>query len=126
MREEEHMVKTTSPDRETGEQDKNEDLVERREAEYTDKEEHIDKIVSPPPEVVEQDINDSPQRETKFSFLHSAKLKSDSMLQVDSWIYNEMMGLKKKIEIMQHNQETDHAKISQMEVQMGDQQLPWS
>lgn len=36
-------------------------------------------------------------------FLHSAKLKANSMLQVDSWIYNEIMGLKKKMDIVQQN-----------------------
>ena len=84
-----------------------------------EREEQIDKVVSPPCEIAE-DTSDSPQRETKLSFLHSAKLKSESMLQVDSWIYNELIGLKKKMETMQHNQDTDHVKISQLEVQMGD------
>ena len=85
-----------------------------------DKEEQKDKAISPPCEVVEQNVSDSLQGETKFSFSHSTKLKFDSMLHVHSWIYNELMGLKKKMEIMQHNQELDRVKISQMEVQMGD------
>ena len=75
------------------------------------REEHIDKVGFPPHEIVE-DTSDTP--------LHSAKLKSDSILQVDSWIYNELMGLKKKVENLQHNQEIDRANISHLEEQMGD------
>ena len=107
MIEEEQMVKTTPPTTEIGGQDKedhvqNENPVETGEEEQMETEEQIDKVASPPCEIVE-DTSDSPQRETKLSFMHSAKLKSDSMLQVDSWIYNELMGLKKKVETMQHN-----------------------
>ena len=75
----------------------------------------MDKVCSPPHETVE-DTSDSLLRETKLSFLHSAKCKSDSILQVDSWIYNEIMGLKKKVEILQHNQEVDQAMMSHLEV----------
>ena len=82
-------------------------------------EEQIVKTTSPTREVVEQDKNDSLQRETMLSFLHYTKLKANSMLQVDSWIYNEIMGLKKKLDNVQQNQDIDHAKISQMEVQVG-------
>ena len=31
-----------------------------------------------------------------LSFLHTTKLKADSSLQGDSWMYNELMTLKKK------------------------------
>ena len=51
MREEEPMVKTNSPTREVGEHDKNEDPIEIREEENTNKEEQIDKVVSPSYEV---------------------------------------------------------------------------
>jgi hypothetical protein len=60
------------------------------------------KAISPLHDNVE-DMGESPWRENKLSFLHSAKLKADSILQVDSWIYNEIMGLKKKVEILQQN-----------------------
>ena len=112
------MVQTTSHAMEIGGQDK-EDLVQNEDPVETREEEHIDKIGSPPNEIT-KDTSDSPQRETKLSFLHFAKLKFDSILQVDSWIYNEIMGLKKKVETMQHNQDTDRANISHLEVQMGD------
>ena len=79
----------------------------------------MEKVVSPPHESVDE-ICDSPQRENKLSFLHSAKLKANSILQVNSWIYNEIMGLKKKVEIMQHNQDANQAIINHLEVQMGD------
>ena len=62
----------------------------------------MEKAISPLHDNVE-DMCESPQRENKLSFLHSAKLKADSILQVDSWIYNEIMGLKKKVEILQQN-----------------------
>lgn len=58
--------------------------------------------------------------DNKLSFLHSAKLKVDSILQVNYWIYNEIMGLKKKVEIMQHKQDASRSIINQLEVQMGD------
>ncbi len=84
-----------------------------------DRDEQMDKVDSPLHESTD-DICDLPQRDNKLSFLHSAKLKEDSILQVDSWIYNEIMGLKKKVEIMQHNQDADRAIINHLEVQMGD------
>lgn len=64
MREEEHMVKATSPAMEIGGQDKedlvqNEDLVETKEEEQMEREEHIDKVGSPPHEIAE-DTSDSP------------------------------------------------------------------
>ena len=99
MREEEQMVKATSPAMEIEGQDKedfvqNEDPIETREEEQMVREEHIDKVGSPPHEIA-KDTSDSP--------LHSTKLKSDSIFQVVSWIYNELMGLKKKVEKMQQN-----------------------
>ena len=33
-----------------------------------------------------------------LSFLHTAKLKANSSLQGDSWMYNELMTLKKELE----------------------------
>ena len=99
------MVLASNPNTETGKYDK-EDLVqhdvpvENREEVQVDSEEKMEKVVSPLHDNVE-DTCESPQRENKLSFLHSAKLKADSILQVDSWIYNEIMGLKKKVEILQ-------------------------
>ena len=118
------MIMASAPTMEIGGQEKedpiqNEDPAETREEEKLVREEYIEKVCSPPHETVE-DTSDSPQRETKLSFLHSSKLKSDSILQVDSSIYNEIMGLKKKVETLQHNQEADRALISHLEIQMGD------
>ena len=64
MREEEHMVKATSPTMEFGGQDRedhvqNEDPVETREEEEMEREEHIDKVGSPPHEIA-GDTSDSP------------------------------------------------------------------
>ena len=84
-----------------------------------DKEEQMERVVSSLHENVEE-ICESPQREKKLSFLHSSKLKADSILQVDSWIYNEIMGLKKKVELLQQNQDANRATINHLEVQMGD------
>ena len=118
------MITSSTLSMEIGGQDKedlvqNEDPAETREEEQLVREEYIDKVYSPPHETIE-DKSDSLLRETKLSFLHSAKCKSDSILQVDSWIYNEIMGLKKKVETLQHNQEADRAMINHLEVQMGD------
>ena len=41
------------------------------------------------------------------------------MLQVDSWIYNELMSLKKKVDNIQRNQDLDRVEMSQMEMQVG-------
>ena len=80
-------------------------------------EEQIEKVVSLAREEV--DKNESPQRDTMLSFLHTAKLKADSMLQVDSWMYNELMSLKRKMENLQKNQDSNQVKINQMDVQVG-------
>lgn len=42
----------------------------------------------------------------KLSFLHTAKLKVEASLQVDLWLYNEIMVLKKKVGVIQ--KELDH------------------
>lgn len=42
------------------------------------------------------------------------------MLKVDSWIYNEIMGLKKKVDTLLQNQASINAKISNLDGQMGD------
>ena len=47
------------------------------------------------------DNTDSPPRDIMLSFLNTAKLKADSMLQADSWVYNELMSLKKKVDNIQ-------------------------
>lgn len=81
------MVKPTSPATKIGGHDKedlvqNETLVETREEEQMDREDYVDKVGSTPHENVEG-TSDSPQRETMLSFLHSTKLKYDSILHVD-------------------------------------------
>ena len=114
------MVPTTNPDTETAKYDK-EDLVqhdvpvENREEVQADREEQMEKVVSPLHDNAE-DTCESPQRENKLSFLHLAKLKADSILQVDSWIYNEIMGLKKKVELLQQNQDTNRDTIKNLEM----------
>lgn len=123
-RKEDHMIKPNSPPKGTEEQNKkdlvhNEDSVGTRKEDQMEREEHIDKANSPPHEIA-KDNSDSMQRETKLSFLHSAKIKSDSMLKVDSWIYNELIGLFKKVETLQHNQDIVQAKIIQLDKKMGD------
>ncbi len=82
-------------------------------------EENNDNIRSPPNGTAEDD-SDSMQRDAMLTFLHFAKDKANTMLKVDSWIYNEMMGLKKKVEILQHNLDTINVKLSQLEGKMGD------
>ena len=84
MREEEHMIMAFAPTMEIGGQEKedpvqNEDPAETREEEKLVREEYIEKVCSPPNETAE-DTSDSPLRETKLSFLHSAKCKFDSIL----------------------------------------------
>lgn len=59
------------------------------------------------------------QRDTTLTFLDSAKTKADNMLKVDSWIYNEIRSLKKKVDILQQNQDSINAKLSQLDGQMG-------
>ena len=74
-----------------------------------------DKIVCPQKEtrdMVDMDNTDSPPRDTMLSFLHTARLKADSMLQADSWVYNELMSLKNKVDNIQHNQDLDRARMS--------------
>ena len=84
-----------------------------------DMENNNDNADSPPHETADEDT-DSLQRDTILTFLDSAKTKADTMLKVDSWIYNEIMGLKKKVEILQQNQDSINARLSQLDGQMGD------
>ena len=73
-----------------------------------------------PIHVNEHDVSVSMKRDTILTFLDSAKTKADTMLKVDSWIYNEIMSLKKKVDILQQNQESIYAKLSHLDGQMGD------
>ena len=66
-----------------------------------------------------ENISDSLQRGVTLTFLDSAKTKADTMLKVDSWIYNEIMGLKKKVDTLLQNQESINAKIGNLDGQMG-------
>ena len=75
---------------------------------------------SSPIHVNEHDVSVSMKRDTILTFLDSAKTKADTMLKVDSWIYNEIMSLKKKVDILQQNQESIYAKFSHLDGQMGD------
>ena len=60
------------------------------------------------------------QRDATLTFLDSAKTKANTMLKVDSWIYNEIMGLKKKVELLQQNQDTNRDTIKHLEIKMRD------
>ena len=46
-------------------------------------------------------------KDAKLLFLHTMKLKVDASLQGDSWIYNELMALKKKMGKMQRDQDVE-------------------
>ena len=59
----------------------------------------------------EKEDIDPTSKDAKLSFLHIAKLKVDSSLQGDSWMYNELMTLKKRMGKMQQDQDTNQAKI---------------
>ena len=74
----------------------------------------------PPNLEKDHDASASSKRDPTLTFLDSAKTKADNMLKVDSWIYSVIMNLKKKVEILQHNQDSIHAKLSYLEDQMGD------
>lgn len=87
--------------------------VNVREEERTDKDESSGR------EEMGKEKNESLQRETVLSFLHTEKLKADTVLAADSWMYNELMSLKRKMEKVQQNQDMDCAKLSQMDVQLG-------
>ena len=67
----------------------------------------------------EKEDTDPTGKDVKLSFLHTIKLKANSSLQTDSWMYNELMTLKKRMGKMQEDQETYWAKIIQLEVQVG-------
>ena len=49
-----------------------------------------------PIHVNDHDVSVSMKRDPTLTFLDSAKTKADTMLKVDSWIYNVIMNLKKK------------------------------
>ena len=68
---------------------------------------------------MEKEKDDPTGMGVTLSFLHTTKLKVDSSLQGDSWMYNELMTLKKRIGKIQQDQDTNRAKILQMEVQVG-------
>ena len=54
-----------------------------------------------------------------LSFLHTTKVKENSSLQGDSMMYNELMTLKNRIGKMKQDQDTNRAKILQLEVHVG-------
>lgn len=53
--------------------------------------------------LVEEEANEECKNNGKLNFLHKDKLKVDSSLQVDSWLYNEIIILKKKMGGLQNN-----------------------
>lgn len=57
--------------------------------------------------------------EVKLSFLHTAKIKVEASLQGDSWLYNEIMVLKKKVGVMQKEMDYERTMRAQMEIQIG-------
>ena len=52
-------------------------------------------------------------------FLHKDKLKLDITLQVDSWLYNELMALKKNVRELQGNLDNEKMKRMELEVRVG-------
>lgn len=58
-------------------------------------------------------------QDAKLSFLHTAKLKAKTSLQGDSWLYNKIMVLKKKMGVMQKELDVECTKRNQVEVQIG-------
>ena len=57
---------------------------------------------------IEEEVNEKVKR--RVIFLHKAKLKVDISLQVDSWLYNEIMTLKKNVRELQDNHENEKNK----------------
>ena len=57
--------------------------------------------------------------EAKLSFLHISKLKAEASLQGDSWLYNEILVLKKKMGVMQKELDYECTMRAQMEIQIG-------
>ena len=55
----------------------------------------------------------------KLSFLYTSKLKAKESLQWDSWMYNEIMVLKKKVEDIQKELDHEHAIRSHLENKVG-------
>ena len=54
----------------------------------------------------------------KLSFLHKAKLKVDASLQVNSWLYNEIIVLKKKMGEIQKVLDDEKMKRAKLENQV--------
>ena len=55
----------------------------------------------------------------KLYFLHTTKLKAKASLQVDTWLYNEIMVLKKKFEVIQKELDHECAMRAHLERQIG-------
>ena len=62
----------------------------------------------------EKEVED-PSLGISLSFLNTTKIKANSSLRGDSWTYNEIMKLKKKLGKMQMDQESDRAKLVMLE-----------
>ena len=58
---------------------------------------------------------DDGRDDAKLSFLHTVKLKVETSLKGDLWLYNELMSLKKKMGIMQRDFDSKWTKITQLE-----------
>lgn len=67
----------------------------------------------------EDEANEDENNEGKPIFIHKANLKDDAFLQVDSWLYNKIINLKKKMGELQNNLDEERTKIIQLENQMG-------
>lgn len=55
----------------------------------------------------------------KLSCLHTTKLKAEASLQEDSWLYNEIMVLKKKIVVIQKELDHEHVMRAHLEKFVG-------
>jgi hypothetical protein len=119
---EDHSAKTVSPiigEEKRKEPVLNDDSTGAPQEGQMEMEKNNDNVSSPHHETAVNDT-DSLQRGTTLTFLDSAKTKADTMLKVDSWIYNEIMGLKKKVDTLLQNQASINAKISNLDGPMGD------
>ena len=62
----------------------------------------------------EKEVDDS-SLGISLSFLDTTKIKAESSLCGDSWTYNEIMKLKKKLGKVQKDQENNQAKLVMLE-----------
>lgn len=62
---------------------------------------------------------DDPTKGAMLTFLDTAKMKADSSLHANTWIYNEIMKLKNDLVKVQKEHEIDWEKLVMLEAQVG-------